>query len=93
MSRPLLRETRMPAVICEIGPATVVVEQAPTIARSVVEALALVGGDVLGLRTGLTGSEPSTPTRLFRTVSEAFPGRNPQLHTQVVEYALPWVQG
>jgi hypothetical protein len=29
----------MPAVICEIGPATVVVERAPTIARSVVEAL------------------------------------------------------
>jgi hypothetical protein len=27
-------------VICEIGPATVVVEQASTIARSVVEALA-----------------------------------------------------
>jgi hypothetical protein len=40
MSLPLLRETRMPAVICEIGPASVVVEQAPTIARSVVEALA-----------------------------------------------------
>jgi N-acetylmuramoyl-L-alanine amidase len=40
MSLPLLRETRMPAVICEIGPATVVVEQAPTIARSVVDALA-----------------------------------------------------
>ena len=39
MSLPLLRETRMPAVICEIGPAAVVVEQAPTIARSVVEAL------------------------------------------------------
>ena len=28
MSLPLLRETRMPAVICEIGPATVLVEQA-----------------------------------------------------------------
>ncbi len=41
MSLPLLRETRMPAVICEIGPATVVVEEAATIARSVVEALAL----------------------------------------------------
>ena len=39
MSLPLLRETRMPAVICEIGPATVVVEQAQTIARSVVDAL------------------------------------------------------
>jgi N-acetylmuramoyl-L-alanine amidase len=39
MSLPLLRETRMPAVICEIGPAAVVVEQATTIARSVVDAL------------------------------------------------------
>ncbi len=39
MSLPVLRETRMPAVICEIGPATVVVEQAPTIARAVVDAL------------------------------------------------------
>ena len=27
MSLPVLRETRMPAVICEIGPATVVVER------------------------------------------------------------------
>jgi N-acetylmuramoyl-L-alanine amidase len=40
MSLPLLRETRMPAVIIEITPATVVVEQAPTIARATVEALA-----------------------------------------------------
>jgi N-acetylmuramoyl-L-alanine amidase len=40
MSLPLLRETRMPAVICEIGPATVVVEQSTTIARAIVEALA-----------------------------------------------------
>ncbi len=40
MSLPLLRETRMPAVICEIGPATVVVERATVIARSVVDALA-----------------------------------------------------
>jgi N-acetylmuramoyl-L-alanine amidase len=39
MSLPLLRETRMPAVISEIGPATVVVEQAALIARAVVEAL------------------------------------------------------
>jgi N-acetylmuramoyl-L-alanine amidase len=39
MSLPLLRETRMPAVICEISPATVVVEQAATIARAVVDAL------------------------------------------------------
>ncbi|MGO8871155.1 MAG: peptidoglycan-binding protein [Acidimicrobiales bacterium] len=39
MSLPLLRETRMPAVICEIGPPAVVVEQAPAIARAVVGAL------------------------------------------------------
>lgn len=39
MSLPVLRETRMPAVICEIGPASVVVEQIPTLARAIVEAL------------------------------------------------------
>ena len=40
MSLPLLRETRMPAVICEISPAAVLVEQAPSVARAVVTALA-----------------------------------------------------
>ncbi len=40
MSLPLLRETRMPAVICEVGPASVVVEQAAGLAHAVVEALA-----------------------------------------------------
>ncbi len=40
MSLPLLRETRMPAVICEVSPATVVVEQAAVVARSIVDALA-----------------------------------------------------
>ena len=40
MSLPLLRETRMPAVICEIGPASVVVEHAPEVAQAVVDALA-----------------------------------------------------
>lgn len=39
MSLPLLRETRMAAVICEVGPATVVVEQASSLARAVVDAL------------------------------------------------------
>ncbi len=39
MSLPVLRETRMPAVICEISPATVVVEQSATIARAITEAL------------------------------------------------------
>lgn len=40
MSLPLLRETQMPAVICEIGPASVMVEHAPVIARAVVDSLA-----------------------------------------------------
>jgi N-acetylmuramoyl-L-alanine amidase len=40
MSVPVLRETRMPAVICEISPPTVLVEQAPSVARAVVTALA-----------------------------------------------------
>jgi N-acetylmuramoyl-L-alanine amidase len=40
MSLPVLRETRMPAVICEISPARVVVEQAATLARATVDALA-----------------------------------------------------
>jgi N-acetylmuramoyl-L-alanine amidase len=39
MSLPVLRETRMPAVISEISPATVVVEQGATIARAVAAAL------------------------------------------------------
>ena len=39
MSVPLLRETRMPAVICEIGPPSVVVEQTADLARAVVDAL------------------------------------------------------
>jgi N-acetylmuramoyl-L-alanine amidase len=39
MSLPVLRETRMPAVICEISPATVVVEQSASIAKAIVEAL------------------------------------------------------
>jgi len=39
MSLPLLRETRMPAVICEINPASVMVERAPVIARAVVDSL------------------------------------------------------
>ncbi|MHB1711668.1 MAG: peptidoglycan-binding protein [Acidimicrobiales bacterium] len=39
MSLPVLRETRMPAVICEVGPASVVVEQGPILAKSIVGAL------------------------------------------------------
>lgn len=40
MSLPVLRETRMPAVICEISPATVVVERSAILARATVDALA-----------------------------------------------------
>ena len=69
MSLPLLRETRMPAVICEIGPAAVVVEQAATLARAVVGlALGRVGRQRLGLRpptprpstSSLTSASPAT---------------------------------
>jgi N-acetylmuramoyl-L-alanine amidase len=40
MSLPLLRETRMPAVICEIAPATVLVERPAVIARALIDSLA-----------------------------------------------------
>jgi N-acetylmuramoyl-L-alanine amidase len=40
MSLPVLRETQMPAVICEISPATVIVEHAAALARATVDALA-----------------------------------------------------
>jgi N-acetylmuramoyl-L-alanine amidase len=39
MSIPVLRETRMPAVICEVGPPTAVVERASALADAIVEAL------------------------------------------------------
>jgi N-acetylmuramoyl-L-alanine amidase len=41
MSVPLLRETRMPAVMIEIGPASTVVEQAPALASALSVALGL----------------------------------------------------
>ncbi len=40
MSLPVLRETRMPAVICEISPASVVVERGAGIAQALVDSLA-----------------------------------------------------
>ena len=40
MSLPVLRETRMPAIICEIGPAGVVVERSAALAEALVDALA-----------------------------------------------------
>ena len=39
MSVPVLRETRMPAVIVEVGPATAVVEQGPALAGALAGAL------------------------------------------------------
>jgi N-acetylmuramoyl-L-alanine amidase len=39
MSLPILRETRMPAVICELGPAAVVVEQSAILCRGILVAL------------------------------------------------------
>jgi len=39
MSLPVLRETRMPAVICDIGPASIVVEHTPAVVVAVVDAL------------------------------------------------------
>ena len=39
MSLPVLRETRMPAVICEVSPVTVFVEQSSVVARAIVGAL------------------------------------------------------
>jgi N-acetylmuramoyl-L-alanine amidase len=41
MSLPVLRETRMPAVICEVGPPAVVVERAGALAHAIVEALTI----------------------------------------------------
>ena len=39
LSLPLLRETRMPAVLCEVGPAAVVVERSAEVAEAVSTAL------------------------------------------------------
>jgi N-acetylmuramoyl-L-alanine amidase len=39
MTLPVLRETRMPAVLCEVGPASIVVERTPLIAQALVVAL------------------------------------------------------
>jgi N-acetylmuramoyl-L-alanine amidase len=41
MSVPLLRETRMPAVLIEVGPASAVVERTPTLASALSAALGL----------------------------------------------------
>jgi N-acetylmuramoyl-L-alanine amidase len=40
MSVPVLRETRMPAVLCELGPAALVVEQGGALAAALTRALA-----------------------------------------------------
>lgn len=40
MAIPVLRETRMPAVVCEVGPTRMLVERGPALARAVVDAMA-----------------------------------------------------
>ncbi len=40
MAVPLLRETRMPAVLCDVSPASALVERSSTVARAVVDSLA-----------------------------------------------------
>jgi N-acetylmuramoyl-L-alanine amidase len=40
MSFPVLRETRMPAVVCEMGPASLVVERTQAVASALVQSLA-----------------------------------------------------
>ena len=39
MSLPVLRETRMPAVVCELGPPLMFVERSSDVARAVRQAL------------------------------------------------------
>jgi hypothetical protein len=39
MAIPVLRETRMPAVVCEAGPTRALVHRAPAIADAVADAL------------------------------------------------------
>lgn len=46
MSLPVLRETRMPAVIVEVGPAAVVVEHGPALADALASALMAWAGSV-----------------------------------------------
>jgi hypothetical protein len=36
---PVLRETRMPAVVCEVGPSDRLVERAPAVVNAVAEAV------------------------------------------------------
>ena len=52
MSVPVLRETRMPAVIVEVGPAAAVVEQGPALAGALAGALGRLGRLHLGLIPG-----------------------------------------
>jgi hypothetical protein len=41
MSLPVLRETRMPAVICEVGPPATVVARIAPLAHAIVEAFTI----------------------------------------------------
>jgi N-acetylmuramoyl-L-alanine amidase len=58
MRLAVLRETRMPAVVCAIGPVQHVIDQTPSVAAAVVEALE-IWADAPLLDTG--GEAPSAP--------------------------------
>ena len=83
---PLLRETRMPAVICEIGPAAVVVEQAAGRRSGRRRIPGRVGRTPPG--TDGSGARVSPDNRHAPRQAHGRP-RNPQPHAQVVDYALP----
>ena len=59
MSVPLLRETRMPAVLIEVGPASTVVEGAPALAAALSGRPRPLGRRLLGL---ITSNQPVTST-------------------------------
>ena len=61
MSVPLLRETRMPAVLVEVGPASTVVEGTPALAAALVDRARPLGRRLLGLITG--NHNPRGPCR------------------------------
>jgi N-acetylmuramoyl-L-alanine amidase len=58
MRLAVLRETRMPAVLCAVGPVQQVIDLTPSVAAAVVEALE-IWADAPLLDTG--GEAPSAP--------------------------------
>ena len=68
MSVPVLRETRMPAVIVEVGPAPLVVEQGADLARALVVGARGLGRHRLGVSRG-TGPRSGQAIRASSTVT------------------------